>query len=145
MRFLPNIRYGTENYPEKVARRLRAVNISAWIAAIFAIIGLGFSVARLFDGTPGIWKVAAINALGALFFASVPLLHRFGQRSAALTMMFVGYASLFILISLAGTGSGLSRFYLVTAALTVVFFGAEQIVLLALFGILAVLVTFVLE
>jgi signal transduction histidine kinase/CheY-like chemotaxis protein len=39
----------------------------------------------------------------------------------------------------------MSRFYWVTAALTVVFFGAEQIVLSALFGILAVLLAIVLE
>ncbi len=33
VRFIPFIRYGTERYPEKVARRLRAVNIAALIAA----------------------------------------------------------------------------------------------------------------
>jgi hypothetical protein len=32
-RFLPNIRYGMEGYPEKVARRLRATNFAAWLAA----------------------------------------------------------------------------------------------------------------
>ena len=33
-RFLPNIRYGTERYPEKIARRLRALNVAAWLCAI---------------------------------------------------------------------------------------------------------------
>jgi hypothetical protein len=33
MRLLPDIRYGTERYPEKVARRLRTHNIGTWIAA----------------------------------------------------------------------------------------------------------------
>src|SRR6516165_6593384 len=37
MRFLPDIRYRTENYPEKVARRLRALNLTTWIAAAIAV------------------------------------------------------------------------------------------------------------
>jgi hypothetical protein len=32
-RLLPDIRFGTERYPEKVARRLRTVNIGTRIAA----------------------------------------------------------------------------------------------------------------
>jgi adenylate cyclase len=32
MRLLPNIRLGAERYPEKVARRLRTLNIGTWIA-----------------------------------------------------------------------------------------------------------------
>jgi hypothetical protein len=35
-RLIPNIRYGTERYPEKVARRLRAMNIAVWTAAALA-------------------------------------------------------------------------------------------------------------
>ena len=42
MRLLPNIRFGTERYPEKVARRLRALNIATWVAsathAFYAVV-----------------------------------------------------------------------------------------------------------
>src|SRR5215471_18157321 len=49
MRFVPNIRYGTERYPEKVARRLRATNIAAWIGAGTVAF---FAVWRFFQGVP---------------------------------------------------------------------------------------------
>ncbi|MBI3759364.1 MAG: hypothetical protein HY269_06370, partial [Deltaproteobacteria bacterium] len=58
MRFFPNIRYGTERYPEKVARRLRAVNIAAWLAA--ATIAL-LAFARLTD--PERWQFGAVTVL----------------------------------------------------------------------------------
>jgi len=58
MRFLPNIRHGTERYPEKIARRLRAMNITAWRVA--AMAG-GFSLLRFLDPAPGRWQIALIN------------------------------------------------------------------------------------
>jgi adenylate cyclase len=56
MRLMPNIRFGTEGYPEKVARRLRATNIAAWIGA--ATLGL-FAVLRFVQGFAH-WKLAAL-------------------------------------------------------------------------------------
>ena len=142
MRLLPNIRYGTEIYPEGVARRLRAVNLSAWIVTALSV---GFAVAQFLDPTPGVWKAAAVNALAALLYASVPLLHRFGPHAAALALMIVGYADLSALIWLLGTGTGMPMFYLVTAALTLLYFGVERIAPSVLFGVLAVLLVIALE
>ena len=142
MRLLPNTRYGTEIYPEGVARRLRAVNLSAWIVTALSV---GFAVAQFLDPTPGVWKAAAVNALAALLYASVPLLHRFGPHAAALALMFVGYADLSALIWLLGTGTGMPMFYLVTAALTLLYFGVERIAPSVLFGVLAVLLVIALE
>jgi adenylate cyclase len=33
LHLFPGIAYGTKEYPEKIARRLRAVNIAAWSMA----------------------------------------------------------------------------------------------------------------
>jgi signal transduction histidine kinase len=139
MRFLPNIGYGTEGYPEMVARRLRAVNLSAWI-----LMGscAGFAVAQLLDRAPG---AAAVNALVAVLCASAPLLHRFGPYAAALALLFLAYADLSFFIWLLGTGSGQSKIYLVVAALSLLYFGAERIAVSALFGALAVVLSIVLE
>ncbi len=117
MLLLPNIDYGTEGYPEKVARRLRAVNLSAWILTVLSI---GFAVAKFFDPAPGLWKAAVINTFAAAIFAMIPLLHRFGPLTAAVTLMVVGYIVLFIVIWLLGTGTGMAVDLLVTAACTVV-------------------------
>jgi adenylate cyclase len=77
LRLIPNIRYGTEPYPEKVARRLRATNIAAWIAAAWVAF---FAVRRFMEGKPH-WKYAV---LAAVAYAATPLLHRFGRLAAPL-------------------------------------------------------------
>jgi len=142
VRFLPPIQYGTQGYPEKIARRLRALNLGTWIAATVAT---GFALVQFLDPTPGMWKVAAVNAVAAPIFASVPLLHRFGPFSAALTGIVFLHVYLFVVIWLIGTGSGMQMYYLVAAGLVVLFCGTERILLSALFGILAVLLIVVLE
>ena len=63
MRWLPRIDFGTEGYSEKVARRLRAVNIAAWsIAAAVAF----FAVLRFADPRPEMLPRAIINAVAAM-------------------------------------------------------------------------------
>jgi hypothetical protein len=67
LRFLPDIRYGTENYPEKVARRLRALNLTTWVSAAAAASGFANYMALEFlDPKPGLWKVVVVFALSAL-------------------------------------------------------------------------------
>src|SRR5436190_8273875 len=63
MRFIPNIRYGTERYPEKVARRLRLANIAAWVGTLLTA---GSAIRQYTGDYPGSWKLAAINATAAL-------------------------------------------------------------------------------
>jgi hypothetical protein len=87
LRHLPNIRYGTEGYPEKVARRLRAANIAAWISAALAAF---LAVLRLLDTAPGMFVRGLTNAAIAAVLASLPLLHRFSSLAAPL--VFVGFA-----------------------------------------------------
>ncbi len=129
-----SIRYGTERYPERVARRLRALNITAWIATG---VSTGFAVTQVFDPTPGLWKVAAINVLAVPLCASVPLLHRFGALAAPLALFAILYGGFFLIISLVGTGAGMQMYYLVGAALAVPFFGTERIALGAMFAVLS--------
>ena len=46
MRLLSDIRFGTERYPEKVARRLRTVNFGTRIAAAGSALFLALSLAQ---------------------------------------------------------------------------------------------------
>jgi signal transduction histidine kinase/CheY-like chemotaxis protein len=145
VRFLPDIRYGTENYPEKVARRLLAVNLAAWIGAAVAALGFAnFLLLEFLNPKPGLWKAAVVLALGASIWASVPLLHRFGALCGALTAILTLQAYLFSLTWLFGTGIGLQMLYLVAAALIFVF-GRERFFLFVVLGILAVLQVVVLQ
>ena len=135
MRLISIIRYGTERYPEKVARRLRWLNITTWIVSAVAS---GFATVQFLDPTPGLWRVAAINALAALVCPAIPLLHRFGSLAAALVLFIIGYVYFFVVIVLLGTGTGMQFYYLMATAFVVLFFGIEHIFLASAFGIVAV-------
>jgi hypothetical protein len=142
LRLLPDIRYGTEGYPESVARRLRAINLASWIAAA---ISLGFAVVRFFDPTPGVWKAAIVNAVAAPLFASVPLRHRFGPIAGPAFSLGLAYAYLFVVLSLVGTGTGMQMLYLACAGITFVTFGTERLLLAVVFGIAAAILVIIVE
>jgi adenylate cyclase len=142
LRFIPDIRYGTEGYPEKVARRLRAVNFTAWCSAAFAAM---YAISQLFDPTPGIWKVAVANTTAAVLLVLVPLLHRFGPLAAPLAFMVLAYTGIFIICSFGGTATGMPMQYLAVAALSVLFFGSERLIFSIVFGALAAVLMIVLE
>lgn len=131
MGLFAGIRYGTERYPEKIARRLRAVNITAWISA--AILA-GLAVMRFLDDTPGIWKLGIYNSAIALLWAATPLLHRVGPLAAPIAFTALVYWHVFFLTLLLGTGSGIYMYYLTATALFILFVGNEHAVLAAMFG-----------
>ena len=146
MRFLPDIRYGTENYPEKVARRLRALNLAIWTAAAIAAFSFAdVMVHEFLNPRPGLWKVGVVLALAALIWASIPLLHRFGPLWGALTATLTMQAYFFSLTWLEGTGSGMQMLYLMAAALVFVGLDRERFFPLVVPGILAVLQIVVLQ
>jgi adenylate cyclase len=87
MRLLRVISYGTKGYPENVARRLRAMNIAAWITAALMA---SFAIRRLIDPPDDKLRPGLVSAAAALCFAALPLLHRFSPLAAPL--VFVGFA-----------------------------------------------------
>jgi adenylate cyclase len=126
MRLIPNIRYGTEHYPEQVARRLRATNVAAWIGASF--VGY-FAVWRFVEGKPH-WKYAALVAVAN---AATPLLHRFGALAAPLAMVALAFVWTSWLTWRDPAG-GTSFLYLAVGALGLLLVGTEHVVLSAAIG-----------
>ena len=135
MRLLPNIAFGTERYPPKVARRLHVVNIAAWIGALLAAI---FAIIFGLFGGPGTWQLVAVDVLAMAMLALAPLLHRFGPLVAGNFVFAVGYAALAALCYLLGTASGIHLHYLVVPALGLLFFGSERSLLAATWAVLGV-------
>lgn len=123
MRFWPNIAFGTAGHPEKIARRLRAVNITAFIAAPVAA---AFALFQALDDLKTLWILVAINGADALVWAAVPFLHRFGPLAGPLVLAGSVYVSSFALAAALGTGSGIHLYYIAAAALSVLFFGVER-------------------
>jgi adenylate cyclase len=126
LRLWPNIAFGTERYPEKTARRLRSVNITAWIAAPVAAAFAFFQAIEDFDRLK---VLVAINAIDALVWGAVPLLHRFGHMAGPLALAGSVYASNFALTAALGSGSGIHLYYIAAAALSVLFLGVERVAL----------------
>jgi adenylate cyclase len=121
---LLNIHFATERYPEKVARRLRAVNITALLGAAIATI---YAILRWTLAPPDRWAIAAGHAVAAIGFLAVPLLQRFGALVGPIALILVGYAYIFWISTVLGTDGGTYFFYLAAAALSILFFGLEHV------------------
>ena len=122
MRRRTDIHFGTENYPKKVARRLRTVNFGTRIAAGAHAFVVAVSLAYL----PRLWWLALWNLVAMLLFASVPLLHRLGPRAGAGATLVLFYSEVLAFTCLVSTGAGIQFYFLLTVALTVLYLGAER-------------------
>jgi adenylate cyclase len=142
LRLLPNIRYGTELYPEQVARRLRALNMTTWIVVPFLT---AYSIAQFLDPTPGGWRVGVVNSLSMIPYSAIPLLHRFGSLAAPIGFIVLVYVYLFVVCSMIGTASGMEMYYLVAGVLGVLFVGTERIFLAAAIGAVAAVLIIAVE
>jgi adenylate cyclase len=142
MRLLPSIRFGTERYPEAIARRLRSLNMATGIAA--ATHASYALVLSLVDSVPLRWLGAA-NVVSALLYVGVPLLHRLSRLAAPIASIVLLYANLFLYTSLIGTGIGIQLYYLVGAALTVLYLGSEYVALAFASGAVAAALIVILQ
>ncbi|MGC2655629.1 MAG: adenylate/guanylate cyclase domain-containing protein [Mycobacterium sp.] len=115
----------SQHYADSAARRLRVLNINAWMAV--SVCGT-YGLLGLFAGA-GASTPQLIDLAAATIFAAVPLLHRFGELVAPLTFVCASYVSIVAITWNVGTGNGLQFFLLVTACLVVLQLGIEHIVL----------------
>jgi adenylate cyclase len=122
MRLLPDIRYGTEGYPDKVARRLRLLNIATWMAAATHAF---YAVVLLLDFSR-FWWLALANMVAMLLYASVPLLHRRGASAAPIFVILVLYVDMLFYVFLIGTGIQIQFYILLGVPLTVFYLGPEH-------------------
>jgi len=114
-------------YAERVARRSRILNLTASMAVF---VSAGFGLVQIFSATQ-MWWTGVINLVGAAIYATVPLLHRFGELLPPLTFIGTAYASIFTICWFVGTGSGLQFYFLVAACLVVLQLGVDRIFLAA--------------
>lgn len=134
MRLLPDLGYGTKDYPKEIARRLRVLNIAACMAAVLAA---GFAVSFLARGSSDVFAIGIANAVVAAVLAAVPWLHRFGPLVGPLTVGVVGNAAIFVVCSMVGTDTGMPIQYLVLMAVMIVVVGVEHKIICGIFGMLA--------
>jgi adenylate cyclase len=124
--YFPNLRYGTERYPEKIARRLRAVNIACWLVASGEML---FAIKHPTDPN-------RITILIALSTALVPLLHRFGPAAAPIALLLLVYVQATRLVLTVGTGDGVWLGFLLSAPMSILVFGIERVWIAAMLAML---------
>jgi adenylate cyclase len=122
MRLLQALSYGTERYPEKVARRLRVFNFGCWSVAF-----VWLAVAAVYLADIKLRTVVAIQITGAIIFAALPLLHRVDPRAAPVAFVMVCYPATFAVCAMLGTGVGLQLNYMGFAAGAVLVLGINPI------------------
>lgn len=114
-----------QHYADTAARRARILTVAAWLAVV---VSVSFVLVQIASGS-WLWQVSSINVVGAMVFAFVPWLQRFGDLVAPLTFLAAAYASVFASCLDVGTGAGAQFFFLVGACLVVLLLGIEHIVL----------------
>jgi adenylate cyclase len=127
------ISFGTERYPEKVARRLRAVNIAAWCAAVVPLI---LGALRLTD--PERWTFGLGTMAIAAGIAATPLLHRFGSLAAPIALVVLVFGHTFRLVNEIGTGEGAELTFLTATGVIVLLVGLENLRLAAVLAALGI-------
>jgi adenylate cyclase len=130
-----------EHYAERVARRLRVLNIMTWSSAAVCAI---FTVVQLFNGQ-GVWWISIVNMLAAVVFTLIPLLHRFGELLSPLVFTIAAYVVVFVICWHVGTGTGLQFYFLVSACAVVLILGIEHIVLAVILAAIGVALTITLQ
>jgi adenylate cyclase len=122
-----------QHYAASAARRGRILTITAWLAVM---VSVSFVLVQILTDS-WTWQVSSINVIGAMVFAMVPWLQRFGELVAPLTFLGAAYVSVFASMWDVGTGSGGQFFFLVGACLVVLLLGIEHIVLASVLGAMA--------
>ena len=122
-----------QHYAASAARRARILTITAWLAVM---VSASFVLVQILTGSWS-WKVSSINVAGAMVFAFVPWLQRFGELVAPLTFLGAAYVSIFASCLDVGTASGSQFFFLVGACIVVLLLGIEHIVLASVLAAVA--------
>ena len=105
--------YGTAGYPPATRRRLRIMNVAAYLIAAFTLVYTIEQVILDFQT----WKpVIFINLVLVAIALTAPFLHRFNDIAAALTLAVSENIGLFLLTYILGTESGLHMQYFAAVA-----------------------------
>ena len=116
---------GTHGYPRETRRRLRVMNVVAYLIALFTAVYVAQQFAK---PDPMVYApVIAINLALIVMALCVPLAHRLHETAGALLLAFAEFAALFAFTALLGTKGGGHLQYFVGAAAPFVILGLERL------------------
>lgn len=132
LRFWSFIDFGTKRYPERVARRLRVVNLICWASALPLYL---IAARRFSDPATLRWGFEATAV--ATMFMCIPLLHRFNSAAALVALIVLAYIDTWRISLDGGTGGGYWLAYIAGSALGILILGAERPFLSTLLAIVS--------
>ena len=116
--------YGTAPYPPSVQRRLRIMNVAAFLIALFTLV---YTIEQVILDYQT-WKpVIFINLVLIAIALGAPFLHRFNEIAGALTLAISENVGLFALTFILGTDAGLHMQYFALVAGYFVVFGLGRL------------------
>ena len=118
------VELGTEGYPPPIRRRLKILNVMAYLIVVFSLIYAGSYA--LTDAAEYRW-IIAINLALVVMGLSVPLLHRVHEVMGGMVIAVTECAALFGLVALLGRGSGIQLNLIVGAAAAFFILGLERL------------------
>jgi adenylate cyclase len=140
MYLMTALSYGTKGQPDRVARRLRVLNLACWVTAPS---WLAFAVMYFPD--PKLRMVVIIDLVMAMIVAAVPLLNRLGPQPAGLAFVSVGFPASFAICYLLGTDTGVQLHFVGYAAGAVLVWGLRPVGPLIAIAVTAIIAIVLLE
>jgi adenylate cyclase len=115
---------GIAHYPRATRRRLKIVNVMAFMIAVFSLIYAG--VFAVF-GVEEYWPLIVLNLALAAVALLAPLAHRLNDIAAALIICAAEFAALFFFVRELGRDSGIQLNYIIAAAVAFAIYDRTRI------------------
>ena len=126
--------YGTEGYPPRIRRRLKIMNVTAYVVVVFTLV---YAVQQMFLDFQT-WKpVILINLVMAAVAMTIPFLHRYGELAGPVVISLSELIGLFALTYYIGRDAGLHLQYFAATAAFFVIMGLERLKLIATFVLIS--------
>lgn len=119
--------YGTEGYPPAAQRRLKILNVVAYLIAFFTF---AYAAQHLFVDAHMWAPIIIINLALAIIALLVPFAHRFNEIAGGLMIAGAEFVALFALTAHLGHSSGIHVQYIVYAAAPFVILGLHRLKLI---------------
>ena len=130
-----------QHHARSDSRRLRVLTLTTRIGATVALV---FGIQQFVLVQAGLW-IGVVNLAGALVFVFIPKLYRFGDVVAPTVFLLVAYTVLTVASIYTGSGIGLQFYYVVAAALVVLVFGIDHMVIASALAVVGALIVIALE
>ena len=126
------IEYGTGRYDRETQRRLKILNVVAYLVALITLI---YAIQQMFIDLRLLAPVIVLNLVIVAIALLVPFAHRINDIAGALLIAITEYIALFLFTLYLGRSSGIHLQYFATPAAFFVIFGLHRLRLVLAFTV----------